>query len=74
MTYREIFNTFPEPWRSEAIENFYYSVRIRNIMDEVHIGYKHLNEKQNALMGSFSWIDSPQGVEYWDSFYNTLNS
>jgi len=62
-TAREWFETFPEPDRSQALENLHISNKI----------YKYASE---ALIDidSFVWGDSPQKFEYWDKFHNKLLS
>lgn len=73
MTYRQIFEAFPEPYRSQAIDNFHtFGSNVHMIDDAVHIGWKHKSDSQNALSISFIWKNSPEGFEYWFNFFQQL--
>ncbi len=57
----EHFNEFPEPYRSQAIEN--------TGEEKLHKKYK---TKSRALFSSFTWFHSPQKDYYWVDFFKTL--
>jgi len=58
---KEHFETFPEPYRSQALAN----------TDESRL--KHLyNTPSSALCWSFMWINTEQGNSYWGEFADTL--
>lgn len=57
-TIREHFNTLPEPYRTQAIENTKYQ------------NFENLNKTspnvQESLLVAFYWDETKQGNEYWD--------
>jgi hypothetical protein len=58
-TAREWFETFPEPYRSQAIANCLYpNDRYRCASD--------------ALGNDFNWDTTDEGYRYWDMFYKRL--
>ena len=60
-TIREWLEELPEPYRTQAINNTSESVLM--------VEEESLSE---AVTGAFSWWDSPEGLEYWSDFYDTL--
>jgi len=58
-TAREWFETFPEPYRSQALAN----------CEDENEFYK---KASNALYSNFDWEESPQDFDYWDDFYRKL--
>lgn len=60
-TAKEWFEGFQEPYRSEAIDNTFTTM----------LTAEYTSKKQ-ALMGSFTWANSPQHRKYWINFYNSL--
>jgi len=58
-TAREWFETFPEPYRSQAIANCKYP----NDLYE---------SASDALDYDFDWEDSPEGFDYWFLFHRNL--
>jgi hypothetical protein len=52
-TVLEWYETFPEPYRSQAIEN---------------TKRERLNEIKDEPYPQFAWIRSPQGNKYWQEF------
>ena len=60
-TARQHFEKFPEPYRSQAIENTLKEVLKRK--------YKTPKE---ALLWCFTWCHTLQKYEYWKNFYHTL--
>jgi len=58
-TAREWFETFPEPYRSQALENCTDS-------DELH------ETDSKALAFNFNWEGSPQKDDYWYKFWEQL--
>ena len=60
-TARQHFEKFPEPYRSQAIEN----------TSEEDLN-KEYQAAEDALFISFSWCDAPQEPNYWYNFYLTL--
>jgi len=65
-TIREWFETLPEPYRSQALEN----------IDENFEYYKFYNDKcenvKSAVFHGFQWMKSPQDFHYWSKFFATL--
>ena len=60
-TIREWLEELPEPYRTQAIDNTSESVLM--------IEKESLSE---AVLVAFSWWDSPEGLEYWSDFHDTL--
>lgn len=64
MTILEGLALLPEPYRSQAIENY----------DPVYISlwpdYASVSDSLEALNNAFSWSRSPQGDNYWRTFYD----
>lgn len=58
---RQWFEGFPEPYRTQALENAEG--------DRLKEGYLYAS---TALYLSFSWEDSPQDGVYWLAFYKEL--
>lgn len=61
-TIREWFETFPEPYRTQALEN----------LKKADGTIKERSAK-DALLSGFHWPESSQGDEYWRKFITTLN-
>ena len=61
-TAKEWFETLKEPYRTQAIDN----------TSDEYLGkeYEHLSD---ALLSSFSWIETPQKFYYWDELYENSN-
>lgn len=57
------FETFPRPYRDQAIFNT--SEAVLSTLE---------GDPQRALGGSFRWDESPEGDSYWRKFYLTLNN
>ena len=51
-TAKEWFQKLPEPYRTQALDN----------SDGLKIKHQSLPD---AIMGNFTWDDTPQGDEYW---------
>ena len=62
MTIREHFEAFPEPYRTQALDNG------RHLLDTI------VKNKLNAIMGAFFWKESPQEHDYWQNFYDKLEN
>lgn len=60
-TIREWFETFPEPYRTQAIEN----TRERSLNTKAPSAIE-------ALSLGFVWSSSQQGLGYWLKFESTL--
>jgi len=60
-TAKEWFQKLPEPYRTQALEN----------SDVLKIKYQSLPD---AIMGNFTWDDTPQGDEYWDKIHDRAKS
>lgn len=58
-TAREWFETFPEPYRSQALENSRWP-------DDLY------DDALDALALDFVWRHSPQKHKYWTDFYKKL--
>ena len=56
-TIKEWLSELPEPYRTKAIENCKASERVRP------------SSLKEALCGAFSWLDTPQGYDYWAEVY-----
>lgn len=61
-TIREWLEELPMPYRTQAIEN------TSELVLKVEKAY--LSE---SLLCSFYWRNSPQGLDYWSDFYDTLD-
>ena len=57
----EHFSTFPEPYKSQAIEN----------TEKTFLSTTNKTAKE-ALNGCFVWSTSKQGFEYWETFYRSI--
>lgn len=66
-TAKEWFQHLKEPWRSEAIKASDKQVRISRIKPS----YPSLSE---ALLGEFTWEDTPQEWLYWHKIHISLES
>ena len=58
---REYFESFPEPFRTQAIDN----------TSEFKLEDLHTSARE-ALYAGFAWVQSPQGHDHWEDFKNTL--
>ena len=56
------FKTFPEPYRTQAIEN--------TAQPRLYVRDENPYE---ALHGAFDWAASEQGFGYWESFSKTID-
>lgn len=58
------FNTLPEPYKTQAINN------------TIQQNEDLLEEKDNiltfALSGGFAWRETPEGLDYWKDFHDSL--
>jgi hypothetical protein len=61
-TVLEWYETFPEPYRSQAIEN----------TSKENLKLECLFEVLESSDYTFWWLDSPQGKEYWNTFFDNL--
>lgn len=66
-TITQWLETLPEPYRTEALENF----------DPTHIVDPHeldiaKSSLSNAVLFGFDWSETRQGISYWDSFHSEL--
>ena len=62
-TIKEHFEEFPEPYRTQALENLH---------DD--ISTKIISHPKLALYLGFQWILTMKGGTYWLSFYKTLEA
>ena len=60
-TIREWLEELPEPYRTQAIDNTSES----DLMIEEE-------SLADAVIGAFSWNESPEGEIYWGDFHDTL--
>ena len=60
----KFFNEFPEPYRTQAKDNYQDSDNINNIPETA----------EDALGGGFSWVDTPEGSNHWAEFCQTLEN
>lgn len=65
-TVKEFILAFPEPYRSQALEN------LKN--DNCNQGGTYVNDKETALSKAFAWSDTPQGHKYWEVFSENVLS
>lgn len=63
-TIREHLNDLPEPYRTEALENAKNSKP--NTEDAI------VESKIEAIESAFIFIATPQGINYWNNFCDTL--
>lgn len=61
-TAKEWFKTLEEPYRTQAIAN----------TEEEYLNheYEYLSD---ALLSSFTWVETPQKFYYWDELYEISN-
>ena len=64
----EWYQDLPEPYRTEAIENF-KDDDLRFCNCDLKTEFSNLKA---ALIIGFEWTESPQGLDYWDKVYNTM--
>lgn len=57
---REWLNELPEPYRSQAMEN-YMNASNRKVAS-------------TALADAFFWDQTPEGYDYWHDLYNSLTA
>jgi hypothetical protein len=62
-TVLEHFETLPEPYRTQAIEN---------CKDQGNEGLK-VENLDEAFSDGFVWSRSKQGYDHWDDFYDSLS-
>lgn len=60
-TIEQWLNELPEPYRSQALENTPKYMLTNQYVSMVSV-----------LMHAFPWKFSPQGLEYWQEYFNTL--
>jgi len=59
-TIKQWLETLPEPYRSQALENW--------------DGESRKVKSSSAAIGSaFKWWKSPEGIKYWENFYYLLS-
>lgn len=61
---KDWLNDLPEPYRSQALEN-HSIIPIRDTE-------KQVSKLSYAMFFAFPWDVSPQGSEYWGSFYVSI--
>lgn len=66
----EWFQTLPEPYQSQAIENARNRGR-RFGEDRLSVMKECL---ASAISGSFAWLSSPEGDEYWRILHTNISS
>ena len=64
----EWYQDLPEPYRTEAIENF-KDDDARFKWCDLKTEFSSMKE---VLADGFDWAASPQGLDYWDKVYNTM--
>lgn len=69
-TRKQIFESFPEPYRSQAFENM---KDYRPMLHNERLDFEYPNEK-DALSLAFLFYDTPQGFNYWWNFYESLDN
>ena len=60
-TIKEWFQDLEEPYRSQALNN----------CDPVFLKLKKPSAS-DALLGGFTWINQPEGHDYWSKLHYTL--
>lgn len=63
----EHFNSLPEPYKSQAIE----ALKTCSLYSPLGINEKYATIL-TALTHSFVWGKTPQGFEYWETFYRAI--
>ena len=64
-TIREHLNSLPEPYRTEAFNNI-IAQRNTGVLDLIE------NDIKLALLGSFEFNLSKEGLDYWFELYNSI--
>lgn len=62
-TIREWLEELPEPYRTQALEN------TPELYEDLYAP-----SLKYAIEHAFYWVESEQGMNYWDDFVDTLNS
>ena len=68
-TFREWFEEFPEPYKTQAINNFKNIGGNMNGLDQIPFYHSSLKAVLNS---AFDFEKSPEGWDYWENFYQTL--
>lgn len=66
-TIREWLEELPEPYRSQALENFdnYWTKEEQDDLSKrISLSF--------AVLSAFAWDESKQGGDYWNKLYDTL--
>lgn len=71
-TLREYFEEFPEPYRTQAINNTKAQRTKGYPNDEYFLKFDRARNAKEALAGAFYFEVTPEGKEYWDDFKRTL--
>jgi hypothetical protein len=64
VTFRERIEAFPEPHRTQMLENASEEVLASKDNDHTDAG---------IVASAFKWDDSPEMYDYWRSFYRELD-
>lgn len=70
-TIREWLEELPEPYRTQAIEN--YNNQECNFNLRFGLKEQEHNSLKDALFSAFAWGHTEQGYEHWRFFHDTLN-
>lgn len=72
-TIKDWLSEMEEPNRSKALKNRKAELIKDNTTEEETL--KNFGEARNlthAIMSGFTWEDTPEGHDYWDSIYDSL--
>ena len=58
-TIKELYETLPEPYRTQAINNSYNK-------DEM------FSSLYDALLSGFLWSETPEGFDYWNDYVDSI--
>lgn len=67
-TKKEWIETFPEPYKTQAMKNTEDQDQTRMFSFEK----EKLPIAAIALSFAFQWSETPEGHQYWEDFYNEL--
>jgi hypothetical protein len=62
-TIKEYLEELPEPWRSQALENY---------DPKFHPHTKTTSSLESAISWAFDWSESPEGHEYWSTAHDSI--
>lgn len=72
-TIREWLEELPEPYRTQAIDNYENPECNMYKSEDCTISEPIPKNLVDAISEAFIWCDTPEGFNYWVNFKDTLN-